>query len=508
MIMPHPLNRPYQQETYDKIINSDAKFIIVQSPTGSGKSAWAAQAACDGHRVISLSHTKSLQVQYEYYDFASLFGKGNYKCLDLDNSQQMEIDLGMKQEELTADICVVSRKNRDACYDTCPYFVEKYKFLCSQAGALNYHKFLSDRRLIEDFNPEYLFLDEAHLLSDLVVDFAGITLNWKSRNLQEYCSSVIIDKPQPLAIIEGRRFLQELLTSLKSYTPLHPKEGGDAKKYKWWERLKERVDIVLKGMDIAPECWFIKSDSEKMIIKPLTARFHFHALFDKAPKLVMMSATIGKIDVFVREMGIKDFEYIEVKNSFPPPMRKIIDLNVPKMGYKSTKEDWNNHSKAIANLINNCPEHWTGIIHSPSKWLSYDLADRLGKMTGRKTFVSSDNIGTEQIVREWEEAREDGMLCVSWAMWEGVNLGSDSICVVSKTPFIDFSEPFDKERFLFDGKAGYQRTCNKLVQGLGRIRRGKPEHYGNSKVVAIADRNWRRLKNYVSKDIIDSIVEQ
>lgn len=504
--MPHPLDRPWQQETYDKIINSDAKFIIVQSPTGSGKSAWAAQAACDGHRVISLSHTKSLQVQYEYYDFASLFGKGNYKCLDLDNSQQMEIDLGLKPEELTADICVVSRKNRDECYDTCPYFVAKWEFLSSEAGALNYHKFLSDRRLIEDFNPEYLFLDEAHLLSDLVVDFAGITLNWKSRNLQEYCSSVIIDKPQPLAIIEGRRFLQELLSSLKSYAPLHPKEGGDAKKYKWWERLKERVDIVLGGMDIAPECWFIKSDSDKMVIKPLTARFHFHALFDKAPKLVMMSATIGKIDVFTREMGITDYEYIEVPNAWPSPMRPIVELDAGKMGYKSTREEWIKHSQVIANAINNCSDDVTGIVHSPSKWLAYDLADRLGKMTRRPMHVPQENIGTEQVIQDWIDAREPGKICVAWNLWEGVNAGEDDICIVAKMPFIDFSEPFDKERFMFDGKAGYQRVANKFTQGLGRIRRGKPEHYGNGKLVAIADGNWKRLRKYISQDILDSII--
>ena len=266
------------------------------------------------------------------------------------------------------------------------------------------------------------------------------------------------------------------------------------------------IDIVLGGMDIAPECWFIKSDGEKMIIKPLTARFHFNALMNKAPKLVMMSATIGKIDVFVRELGITDFEYIEVPNAFPPLMRKITDLDAGKMGYKSTREEWIKHSQVIADAINQCPDHVTGIVHSPSKWLAYDLADRLGKMTRRPMHVPQENIGTEQVIQDWIDAREPGKICVSWNLWEGINAGEDDICIVAKMPFIDFSEPFDKERFMFDGKAGYQRVANKFTQGLGRIRRGKPEHYGNGKLVAIADGNWKRLRKYISQDILDSII--
>ena len=76
--------------------------------------------------------------------------------------------------------------------------------------------------------------------------------------------------------------------------------------------------------------------------------------------------------------------------------------------------------------------------------------------------------------------------------------GKDQICIVAKVPFVDFSQKFEMERFKYDGKAGYQRVANKMVQGLGRTRRGKPEHYGEGAgIVAIADRNWLRLRKYL-----------
>ena len=507
MIMPHALDRPYQQESYDRIMNSKAKFVIVQSPTGSGKSAWPAQCAADGHKVISLSHTKSLQAQYrDGYDFAILYGKSNYQCLDVEHDNQPKIDGIDYQNEMTADLCTVTKKYRHLCDARCPYPLAKADFINSIAGALNYHKFLMDRPLIEQFAPELLFLDEAHLLSDLVVDFSGITLPWKHKLLRQYCEPIIIDKPQPLAIVEGRAFLQELYWTLHSNEPLHPKTGGDVKHYKWWERTREKIDLVIAAMNIAPECWFVKSDKEKMIVRPLTARFHFGALFNKAPRIVLMSATIGKPKIFIREMGITDYEYIEVPNAWPAPMRQIVDLQGPKVGYKSTKEDWEYHSKVIADAINQCPDEATGLVHSPSRWLAYDLADRLSKMTGRPMHVPQENIGTEQVVQDWIDNRSPGKICVSWNLWEGINAGEDDICIVAKMPFIDFSEPFDKERFMFDGKAGYQRVANKFTQGLGRIRRGKPEHYGNGKLVAVADGNWKRLRGYIGKDILDAIV--
>jgi Rad3-related DNA helicase len=503
----HSKLRPYQQSTLEKIQQSQAKFIIVHAPTGFGKSWLPAQLAAWNHRVLALTRTKSLQKQYvNSYDFTELFGKSNYECLDFDTQQQDEL-FGVGRQAITADLCTVSKANKSKCKSCCPYPLAREDFLSANAGSLNYSKFLLDRPVVEAFGADYLFLDEAHDLSDLVVDFSGITLNWRSKKLKKYTEPIVINSPQPVAINEGKEFLTSLQWSLAANTPTHPSHGGDRIEYKYWERLKERIEITQEAIRTEPDKWYVYSDNKHFVCKPLTARFHFKMLFDRAPKIVLMSATIGKVDYFTRELGIgDDYEFINVPNVWPAPMRPIEDLKAPKMGFKSTREEWIEHSQIIANRINRCPENWTGLVHSPSKWLTYDLAERLEKMTDRRIFVPDEKWGTEQAAEEWLMIEDDGTICVSWHFWEGIDAGKDSFCCVAKVPFTDFSNPFDKSRFLFDAKSGYGRTANKLVQGLGRIRRGHPEHYGNSKVVCVADSHWMRLKNYISKDVLGAIV--
>lgn len=493
----HSVLRPYQKDTLEKIQQSKKKYIILQAPTGSGKSFFPAQLAAWDHKVLALVRTKSLQQQYvNSYNFVELYGKGNYDCLG-----QLQDSFFDDTELLTADLCTLN------CPGTCPYPLAKQDFLDSTGGTLNYTKFLLDRPVVDKFRPEYLFLDEAHDLSDLTVDFSGIVLNWKRKMLLKYTSPIEIDLPQPLAISAGKDYLSTLLKSLENQEPKHPAQGGDRREYKYWQHLKERLDITLGALEIEPEYWFVRADEKHLVCKPLTARYHFQALFNKAPKIIMMSATIGKIPYFVRELGITDFEYIEVPNVWPAPLRPIEDLQAPMMGFKSSTEDWQLHSQLIANKLNKCPEKWTGLIHTPSKRLAWDMAERIQKLTGRNIFVPNEEWGTEEAAKHWLQVENDGTICISWMFWEGIDSGKDNFCCVAKVPFIDFSQEFDKSRFMFDGKSGYSRIANKMVQGLGRIRRGHPEHYGNgNKVVCLADGHWTRLRNYISRDIMEAII--
>jgi Rad3-related DNA helicase len=515
----HQTLRPHQQSTLEKILKSTAKFIVLQAPTGSGKSFYAAQLAAWNHKVLACVRTKSLQQQYvRSYGFTELYGKANYKCLEF--GQQKELELVASQiasERPTADLCTVPDSWKGRCKASCPYPLARMDFIHSNSGTLNYSKFLLDRPVVEQFKPEFLFLDEAHDLSDLVVDFSGIVLRWNDKKLMKYADKVIINTPQPIALLRSREYLSNLYDTLSYNEPQHPSKSGDKKEFKYWERLKERIDITLAAMTIEPDSWYVYSDSKHMVIKPLTARFHFTRLFDRAHKIILMSATIGKTEHFARELGLKNFQFIDVPNVWPAPLRPIEDLQTPKMGFNSSKEDWTKHSQIIAGRINECPDHWTGLVHSPSKWLSYDLANNLRQMTGRDIFIPDERWGTERAASEWLKIKDNGTICVSWHFWEGIDAGKDHFCCVAKVPFtpIKFKkssngtkEPsnFETARFTYDGKSGYARIANKMVQGLGRIRRGNKGDYGSNKVVCVADSNWKRVKKYIADDVLDAIV--
>lgn len=499
MQMPHPLNRPYQQETYDKIISSPKKYVIVRAPTGSGKSAWAAQSACDGNKTIVLTRTKSLQSQYEEgYSFTPLYGKGNYECLgygqtiDMFSSQQM------------ADMCDVPEKLRQDCYSNCPYYLQKWEFLASIGGSLNYSKFLLDKLTVGDFKPSILFLDEAHELSDLVVNYSGIEFSLKTKNIQEFTDYPMFHglKNVPQTIMRGWAvdWLQEFYDSLNNNKP----SRQDKIFYKWWQRRREAVEITLAALTISPECWFVYCDKDKFLCRPLTSKFHFERFFDEADKLILMSATINHNDV--KSLGITDYEFIDVPNVWPAETRPIEDLHGPKLNYRSTQEDWNKHADAIANRINQCPDEWTGLIHSPSKWLTWDLANRMRRLTDRPIYTPDENDGTEEVMSKWLSVRDNGTIGIFWQLWEGIDSGKDGFSIVAKVPFINFAEPFDEARFHYDRTGAQQRVANKVVQAWGRVRRGRDSDYEpGAKMVAIADSQWTRLKNYISRDVMEAI---
>lgn len=481
-IFPEP--RKHQLSTLEKIKASSKKFIILYASTGSGKSFFPGQLVHEGNKVLSLVATKSLQTQYANYNMSVLYGKGNYDCLK---------QVVMFGEQTTANDCEI--KNKGWCNENCPYPLTKTEFLASNGGVLNYAKFLLDQQLVKEFNSEYLFLDEAHLLSDIVLGYAGIEFYWKSKQLAKYYPSQFpIGLPQPLAYPRAIEWLRDLLINMNDNKPISPQRGGNLYTYRWHKYTVRKAHATLNFMVSVPESWHIESDNKRLLIKPKTARFNFIDLFDKAEKVILMSATLDKH--MLRELGVKDYQWIEVPNLWPGPLRPVIDLKAPKMGYSSSEDDWSTHADKIAHALNKRPSEHTGLIHTPSKKLAHSLASRLGKLSDRKFFVPDNDLGTEEVYDQWLNIKGDGTICVYWGAWEGWDCGKDHINIIAKTPFVNFADGYDKARFLFDGKAGYSRVAAKFQQGLGRIRRGNSGDYGSSKFVGIADGNWTRIKKY------------
>lgn len=504
-----PTLREYQKETLEKIQASPKKLIVIQQPTGGGKSFYPEQLAAWGKKVLTSVGAKSLQVQY---NLTPLYGKGNYPC----GLETAPLPL-FKESQHNADDCHI--KDRKLCFDTCPYPLAKQEFLASDGSVTNYHKFLSDKPLIEEANPSFLFLDEAHLLSDIVLDYAGLSFKWKNKQLKLYSPGhFAFNLPQPLMYSQALEWLQKLLSNMNNTRPLPPHRGGSLYDFRWHKNTLRKVATTLSFMRSVPESWYIEADKEGLLIKPKTARYNFINLFDKAPKIILMSATINHHTL--RELGIKDYEFIKVPNLWPVPLRPIYDLKCPKMGYNSTDSDKDLQAEIIAHSLSQRPTEHTGLIHVTSKAMARDLAYRLGKYTERRLFVPNENDSTEVIYEQWMSIKNDGTQIIYWGMWEGWDCGKDHIVHIAKIPFtsIQFERDengklkksrnsksipkgFDTHRHLYDYNASMSRVADKLQQGLGRIRRGNQEDYGPNKFVAIADSNYKRILEFLPKDL-------
>lgn len=534
----HPLNRPFQAETYKRIIESPAKYVIVQAPTGSGKTAYAGQSVADGLKTLYLCKTKSLQDQAaEGYGFTVLKGKNAYKCgewpaFGADECPNCSHRIKSNGKCAQCGEYATGIEMCPQCGDTfCDYTIAKNRFMIAPAMCLNYSKYLIDPS-IHEIDPMIAFLDEAHQLEDIALDRAGLTWYWSNKRLMNYCEPIDLDSNlliQPIAMSRALVWLERLQKELAKNEPRKPSTPHDkeARWYRnWWEEAVDKVKTVLEMMTMQPDCFFIHADEWGITIRPLTARFHFVSMFQAiAPKIVLMSATIPgakvkgelpdglydlDVSLFAGSLGLNNYEAFKVPNAYPGPLRPVHNLPAPRMGYKSTIEEKADHARLIADKLNGLPQHWTGLVHTTSKRMARELGGALEEMTGRTVWVPEDSGGTEKTVREFEAfcANVPGGIGVAWNMHEGVDGKWINIVITAKTPFPDFSSPYDKARFEYDRAMGLARVANVIEQQQGRNRRGYAEHYGAQaeKYNALADGRWTQVRNYLSDDFIESVL--
>jgi len=501
----HALDRPHQAETYQSIVESKQEYIVVEAPTGSGKSAYAAQAGNDGHRTMALVRTKSLQEQYSRsYDFKVVKGKGSYECLH--------------NFVPTCDMCRIDDKElKNECLATCPYPNAVHSMLSSNLASLNYSKYLTESRprgLVENYGAKLLFLDEAHQLSDIVIEWSGCTIPWNDY-LQRYIEpeEIVPDLPQAISVSFAVDWLGSLAVSLDQNEPYVPRRNPtheQVREWRRWDSLKRKVDNTLELVDQGTDLWYAQSDEKVGFkLKPLTARFHFKDLFN-APKVVMMSATIGNHSAYLAELGIREnYESIIVPNVWPGVMRPILDLDVPAITAKSTESDLQEHARVIGQTINDCPGEWNGLVHVPSESMANSLGYKLKRITKRPVWIPQKGMGTEFALSQWIEfdRRHRGALACTWQFFEGVDLPNLNINITARVPYPDFGDIFEKLRFDFDPRAATVRVANTMQQQQGRNRRGHEAHYGGTadKLNAIADAKWRKIKWALSESFLEAI---
>ena len=180
-------------------INAGHKFIIVQAPTGSGKSFFSRTLAnttsssdseykrlvegyhaysddyvevfqrFNPHGMFALTTTKALQNQYkDLFDDSIIFkGKSNYQC---------EID-----DSFTAEFapCSISTTLRKKCWSDCicPYYEARNEALVGRFSVLNYASFFNLPDHLK--KREIIVCDECSELEDEIVKNYSVTVNYK-----------------------------------------------------------------------------------------------------------------------------------------------------------------------------------------------------------------------------------------------------------------------------------------------------------------------------------------
>lgn len=500
--VPHNEWREHQFETVDWIRKTHG-VLIVQAPTGSGKSPVGGALGKFGS-VRALTHTINLQKQYEFYGFEPIYGMNNYPCPMV----------GMGN---TADNCIFP-ENMFMCpvKHECEYLIRRKIVQDSRRQSLSYAYYLN-ALWVKDYDTDFLYCDEAHLLPGIVRDFCTIEYNPQTLmflDLPMYPRSA--PKNPKLRVIFAVKWLNEISLVLKQRynrlmdIPRNKRHPKTVKKIKLMSEQLSRLSRTLWYAESHPDSFYTNWNDEWFKFTPLTARLYFSDLFTSkySHKTILTSATIGNHETFARELGIKHHVFRDVPSVFPPESMPVFTFSdAPRLSHKTESGEWRKWAEVIAKAVNTCDPAWSGLVHVSSRNQAHSLANALARMDSSlqdRVFIPEGKTTGDKI-ENWQQRKQkvSNTLCISYSFHMGLDAYDDEINIVGKIPFATLDE-FGMAELDYDPDIYRHNAALLTEQASGRIRRGEPEHYEEKdkpmrKFVAIADNSYTGIQNEFSK---------
>lgn len=497
----HAEPRPGQLEALERIMaNFDAgkRFVLLEAPVGSGKSAIGLTAAAVSGSCYYLTIQKILQSQisrdYAGYGLVELRGRNAYPCPVLDSAGLKQIN----RRDCSNGYCRVAL-NKAACpscflsnrpegvkergnltilpdemsYSACPYYEQVYRAINAPHVLMNFSSFLMQYHYTPRFGPrDLLVLDEGHHAEEQLLDFVSIGLNdidllpfgIKLPNL-EFADDYVawMDKVSLFDIIG------QMMEEAKAEQDNHRADDCE----RLINRCKHLAEVVNTEPWIA-EYKEVRSNRHShgiVSIKPLeVASMAEKLLFAAGRQILMMSATILDAGSFCRSLGIKvdDVTIIKLAHQFPKENRPVYVMPAARVvGGKGNVQSWGPQLIETVDRLATNHVGQRGIIHTHTFHITELLRD--GCETAERFFLQRNFPDKDQMLAAFYE-RPDGII-VAPAMHEGLSLDDDlsRFQIVCKVPYPNF---FDDKRLAAKVRLDHRYliwlTAIKLVQSVGR----------------------------------------
>lgn len=489
----------------EQAIHNKKKFIIIQAPTGSGKSHIAATIAnhsrnpsqryidladrhelftrnplsgyvyedevneMDSHGCAVLTVTKALQNQYEgLFDNAKLLkGKQNYVC---------KVD-----EDFDCDLapCVITPKLLVQCkqLNRCPFLEArkdafKYKF-----SIFNYSAYLSLPQFVQ--RRQFLICDEASELEDELVKFYSCEIVYKDLKFDELgIKKLEVSDPNYTykwltdvlnAVKQKHESLQEAFNKNKDNKR---KLMSSLNKIRIYKQMFEKILLIVQN-------WYnteyvIEPDIKKVKLTPLHVNILASNFFKQCDTVILMSGTIIDHTIFARTLGISEYEYIEVPSEFEAKHSPIYCLSKFKLNYKNIDEHMPKLVEMTKKICNQYPDD-KGIIHTHT----FKITESLQKaFKGNSRFLSREPGVTNEVIVNMHKMRSDSTVLISPSLGFGTDLADEfgRFSVILKTPYLPLNEKRIKILAERNIRWYQMRALVNLVQMCGRTTRSKDDY--------------------------------
>ena len=483
--------RPHQVQGLQDIenaINKGVKYIIVQAPTGSGKSFISktlsnvtneceteyrnlvfnyhaydedyegAMAKFKPHGLFALTTTKALQNQYkQLFNESSVFkGKSNYQC-DIDDS-------------FTVDHapCVIAHGQKKKCWDEhrCPYYEDRNSALTERFTVLNYASFFNLPDHLK--RRQFIVADECSELEDEIVKNFSTVIDYRKLAVNNIVSPKLMTELPAKAL----GWLTDLSTSVKdaidTYSGRSRYENNKMEliKQQYRKDLYESINYTIDNWDKTQ--YIIEKDGDKATFTPLKIDRLSNCLFDFADTVVLMSATIVDRNIFAKTLGIENFEYVEIESTFDSKKSPIYCHSKFPLNYKTMDKNLPEVLK-IAKTLADTHQSEKGIIHTHSFAIT-QASQRV--LNGKRYLFREEGTTNENIITE-HSIRKDDTVLVSPSLTMGLDLKGDlgKWQIVIKLPYPSLASKRVKKLFDEDPSWYKMRMFIALIQACGRCTR-------------------------------------
>lgn len=506
----HPLKYKPRKEQIQMLefaknsINSGNKFILLDSPTGIGKSYfvmmfmnWYKNYINPDAKCDIITETKILESQYvKDFEFISdLRGKSNYACEPYDTN----CEKGM-------EICKVFKKN---CPD-CPHKIAKEGWKRSQISLTNFHLFnafaIYTNEIIER-KSNVLIIDEAHSFESVFCDFITTYLSARILKKCGFPESEVQDYDEylkrPTDIDRYASFIEtQLLPDLEKLTVSHTEtmsnttnKGIIAQMSEYLiniENCHRKFSKVSQSFREDPKNWVLEinknekpeaHDAKKKVqqysnivfeLKPIWVNEYLPKLWSMYDHIILMSGTILDKNLFTKINGIDEevASYFKMQSPFKLKNRPVFYIKAGKMTYNEKKETFKKQIEIINKILERNKDN-KGIIHTAT----YEFATWISEKIFNKRFIFHTSEDRELALENHINSKKPSVL-ISPSMHTGVSLDDElsRFQIIIKIPYPNISSEKVKARQKTNKDwYGYQ-TCVDIIQSYGRSIRNENDY--------------------------------
>ena len=447
--------RDQQTDTIQWAENNPHRFLLINAPTGSGKTLIGGAIAEKGMPWRYLVATNYLQDQVArtFLDVPTVRGRRHFECPMLKppgNSAQW----GWCVEGDPCDHHMNSAPDRATM---CDYYAQLDAGMDERAIS-NYHSALYVPSLLNDVST--LVCDEAHNIERTLISRMDVRLTHQYFDLFE-------PEADETAIREWA------ITTLRA---LPRQMGGKV--------ARMRQQLLATGA--YRNTWLQLWDANGVTLTPSWARAYASNLWAEVPRIILMSATLmgGSYAAELLGLPFGTFQYLDLPSTFPVENRPVYFLPTVWMKYTMQDSDKQRQIDRMDELIEMYVKKGTpfGLVHA----VSNKLRDELLTRSRWRSIMTSDDGEHEVRVRK-------GLASVLVAAnrtegWDGVG----DLCrfiILPKVPFPSHSDPLVMARREQDPRSYDYTTLTHVVQGVGRGVRHKEDTCDTW----ILDRAWEPL---------------